>query len=206
MILKEVCVDNLDDAFKAYKCGANRIEFCSNLDQDGLTPKVEELLALSNTIDIPIRCMLRPHSNSFIYDKNDLKKIKNTINICKKIKIDGVVFGSLNYENEIDFDILKYISKISKPLNLIFHKAIDFTPDFSKSLKSLIDSKLVDGVLTTGGKEKAIDNLELLSKISSTISKNFEFIECGNITYENYDYIHGIIKSKFYHGKKIIKF
>ena len=206
MIIKEVCVDNLDDAFNAYKCGANRIEFCSNLDQDGLTPKVEELLALSNTIDIPIRCMLRPHSNSFIYDKNDLKKIKNTINICKKIKIDGVVFGSLNNDNEIDFDILEYISIISKPLKLIFHKAIDFTPDFSKSLKSLIDSKLVDGVLTTGGKEKAIDNLELLSKISSTIPKDFEFIACGNITYENYDYIHGIIKSKFYHGKKIIKF
>ncbi|MGB1132331.1 MAG: copper homeostasis protein CutC, partial [Flavobacteriaceae bacterium] len=152
MILKEVCVDNLNDAINAYKCGANRIEFCSNLDQDGLTPKIDELLTLSNTIDIPIRCMLRPHSNSFIYDKDDLKKIENTINICKKIKIDGVVFGSLNNENEIDFDILKYISIISKPLKLIFHKAIDFTPDFSKSFKSLIDSKLVDGVLTTGGK------------------------------------------------------
>ena len=206
MILKEVCVDNLNDAINAYKCGANRIEFCSNLDQDGLTPKIDELLTLSNTIDIPIRCMLRPHSNSFIYDKDDLKKIENTINICKKIKIDGVVFGSLNNENEINFDILEYISIISKPLKLIFHKAIDFTPDFSKSFNSLIDSKLVDGVLTTGGKEKAIDNLELLSKISSSVPEDFEFIACGNITYENYDYIHSIIKSKFYHGKKIIKF
>ena len=206
MILKEVCVDNLNDAIKAYKCGANRIEFCSDLDQDGLTPKIDELLTLSNTIDIPIRCMLRPHSNSFIYDEDDLKKIEHTINFCKKIKIDGVVFGSLNNENEIDFDILEYISIMSKPLKLIFHKAIDFTPDFSKSFKSLIDSKLVDGVLTTGGKAKAIDNLELLSKISSTVTKDFEFIACGNITYENYDYIHSIIKSKFYHGKKIIKF
>ena len=206
MILKEVCVDNLNDAIKAYKCGANRIEFCSNLDQDGLTPKIDELLTLSKTIDIPIRCMLRPHSNSFKYDEDDLKKMEETINFCKKIKIDGVVFGSLDDENEIDFDILKYMSKISKPLKLIFHKAIDFTPDFGKSFKSLIDSKLVDGVLTTGGKEKAIDNLELLSKISSTIPKDFEFIACGKITYENYDYIHNIIKSKFYHGKKIIKF
>lgn len=206
MILKEVCVDNLNDAIKAYECGANRIEFCSNLDQDGLTPKIDELLTLSNSIDIPIRCMLRPHSNSFRYDEDDLKKIEETINFCKKIKIDGVVFGSLNDENEIDFDVLKYISIISKPLKLIFHKAIDFTPDFNKSFNSLIDSKLVDGVLTTGGKDKAIENLELLSKISLQIPKNFEFIACGNITYENYDYIHSVIKSKFYHGKKIIKF
>ena len=150
--------------------------------------------------------MLRPHSNSFVYDNNDVKKIIKTINFCKKNKIEGVVFGCLNPENEIDFITLKLISDIAKPLKLIFHKAIDFTADFDKSLKELIDSKMVDGVLTTGGKQKAMDNLELLLKISQFSPKNFEFIACGNITYENYDYIHSVVKSKFYHGKKIIKF
>ena len=206
MVVKEVCVDNLNDAVRAYEAGANRIEYCSDLDQDGLTPNIDELLTLSKTIPIPIRCMLRPHSNSFTYNKNDIEKIRKTINFCKKNKIDGVVFGCLNSENEIDFTTLKLISKITKPMKLIFHKAIDITTDFEKSLTALIDSKMVDGVLTTGGKQKAIDNLELLSKISQFSSKNFEFVACGNITYENYDYIHKIVKSKFYHGKKIIKF
>lgn len=206
MVVKEVCVDNLKDAILAYDGGANRIEYCSNLGQDGLTPNFDELLTLSKTIPIPIRCMLRPHSNSFTYNKDDIERIIKTINFCKKNKIDGVVFGCLNAENEIDFSTLKLISKITKPLKLIFHKAIDFTPDFNKSLRDLIDSKMVDGVLTTGGKQKAIDNLELLSKISKISPKNFEFIACGNITYKNYDYIHSIVKSKFYHGKKIIKF
>ena len=206
MVVKEVCVDNLNDAVRAYEAGANRIEYCSDLDQDGLTPNIDELLTLSKTIPIPIRCMLRPHSNSFTYNKNDIEKIRKTINFCKKNKIDGVVFGCLNSENEIDFTTLKLISKITKPMKLIFHKAIDITTDFEKSLTDLIDSKMVDGVLTTGGKQKAIDNLELLSKISQFSSKNFEFVACGNITYENYDYIHKIVKSKFYHGKKIIKF
>jgi copper homeostasis protein len=206
MVVKEVCVDNLNDAVRAYEAGANRIEYCSDLDQDGLTPNIDELLTLSKTIPIPIRCMLRPHSNSFTYNKNDIEKIRKTINFCKKNKIDGVVFGCLNAKNEIDFSTLKLISKITKPLKLIFHKAIDFTPDFDKSLRELIDSKMVDGVLTTGGKQKAMDNLELLSKISQFSPKKFEFIACGNITYKNYDYIHSIVKSKFYHGKKIIKF
>ena len=206
MVVKEVCVDNLKDAVRAYEAGANRIEYCSNLDQDGLTPNLDELLTLSKTIPIPIRCMLRPHSNSFTYNKNDIEKIRKTINFCKKNKIDGVVFGCLNTKNEIDFTTLKVISNITKPLKLIFHKAIDITTDFDKSLRELIDSEMVDGVLTTGGKQKAMDNLELLSKISKFSSKNFEFIACGNITYENYDYIHSIIKSKSYHGKKIIKF
>jgi copper homeostasis protein len=206
MVVKEVCVDNLKDAILAYDGGANRIEYCSNLEQDGLTPNFDELLTLSKTIPIPIRCMLRPHSNSFTYNKDDIEIIIKTINFCKKNKIDGVVFGCLNAKNEIDFSTLKLISKITKPLKLIFHKAIDFTPDFDKSLRELIDSKMVDGVLTTGGKQKAMDNLELLSKISQFSPKKFEFIACGNITYKNYDYIHSIVKSKFYHGKKIIKF
>ncbi len=206
MVVKEVCVDNLKDAILAYDGGANRIEYCSNLEQDGLTPNFDELLTLSKTIPIPIRCMLRPHSNSFIYNKDDIERIIKTINFCKKNKIDGVVFGCLNAENKIDFSTLKLISKITKPLKLIFHKAIDFTPNFDKSLRELIDSKMVDGVLTTGGKQKAMDNLELLSKISQFSPKKFEFIACGNITYKNYDYIHSIVKSKFYHGKKIIKF
>ena len=206
MVVKEVCVDNLKDAVRAFEAGANRIEYCSDLEQDGLTPNLDELLTLSKTIPIPIRCMLRPHSNSFTYNKNDIKKIIKTINFCKKNKIEGVVFGCLNLENEIDFSTLRLISKITKPLKLIFHKAIDFTQDFDKSLSELIDSEMVDGVLTTGGKQKAMDNLELLSKISQFSPKKFEFIACGNITYKNYDYIHSIVKSKFYHGKKIIKF
>ena len=38
MIIKEVCVDNIYDAISAFKKGADRLEICSNLDQDGLTP------------------------------------------------------------------------------------------------------------------------------------------------------------------------
>ena len=49
MVVKEVCVDNLKDAVRAYEAGANRIEYCSDLDQDGLTPDLDELLTLSKT-------------------------------------------------------------------------------------------------------------------------------------------------------------
>ena len=40
-IIKEVCVDNITDAINAVKLGADRIEFCSKLDEDGLTPRTE---------------------------------------------------------------------------------------------------------------------------------------------------------------------
>ena len=40
-IIKEVCVDSLIDAICAQKNGADRIELCSRLDLDGLTPEKE---------------------------------------------------------------------------------------------------------------------------------------------------------------------
>ena len=44
MIVKEVCVDNIYDALSAVKKGANRLELCSDLEQDGLTPSYELLI------------------------------------------------------------------------------------------------------------------------------------------------------------------
>ena len=38
MNIVEVCVDNIRDAINAVNLGADRIEFCSKLDEDGLTP------------------------------------------------------------------------------------------------------------------------------------------------------------------------
>ena len=82
--LREVCVDKIDDAIKASKLGADRIEFCSKLDEDGLTPKIEELLLIKKLLDIPIRVMVRPHSKSFVYNSKDIQKMKNTQLLLEK--------------------------------------------------------------------------------------------------------------------------
>ena len=37
-ILLEACVETLDEALLAQKKGADRVEICSRLDLDGLTP------------------------------------------------------------------------------------------------------------------------------------------------------------------------
>ena len=45
-VVKEACVDNIQDAINAFRKGADRIEFCSNLDEDGLTPSNYDLISL----------------------------------------------------------------------------------------------------------------------------------------------------------------
>ena len=86
MIVKEVCVDNLDDAISAFRRGADRIELCSNLFEDGLSPSFKVLKNSKLKIPIPIRVMIRPHSKTFNYSNEDLIEMKKTIEFCKKEK------------------------------------------------------------------------------------------------------------------------
>ena len=57
-IIKEVCVDNITDAINAVKLGADRIEFCSKLDEDGLTPRTEDLISIKKLFNVQFELWL----------------------------------------------------------------------------------------------------------------------------------------------------
>ena len=201
---KEVCVDNIKDAMRAVDLGANRIEYCSKLNEEGLTPNVEDVKYLLKNINIPIRIMIRPHSKSFNYSETDISVMLRDISTFKKIDIDGIVIGCLNKDDEIDLKKINLLIEKARPLKVIFHKAIDITSDPLKSLKNLIKYSNIDGVLTSGGFKKAEDGLKLLKKMLDICPINFELIIAGKITLENINKINQKLSAKFYHGKKIV--
>ena len=102
----EFCTESIVDAEKAESNGANRIELCTNLDEGGLTPNVEIVSNLLNTIKIPVRVILRP-TNSFKLTKEDFKSIKKSIDSFTNLNIEGFVFGYLNADNTIDIKATK---------------------------------------------------------------------------------------------------
>ena len=203
-VVKEACVDNIQDAINAFKKGADRIEFCSNLDEDGLTPSNYDLISLKKSISIPVRVMVRPHSNSFNYNDDDLIQMKETIKFCKNQKFDGVVFGCLDDDNELDLNKIKYLADFAKPLNVIIHKAIDLTSSPVNSLKKLLEINNVNGVLSSGGCETAELGIEILKKMINISPNEFEIISAGKITNQNFKILHKKIDGKFYHGRKIV--
>ncbi len=201
---KEVCVDNIEDAMRAVDLGANRIEYCSKLNEEGLTPEIEDVKYLLKNINIPLRIMIRPHSKSFNYSETDISIMLRDISTFKKIDIDGIVIGCLNKDDEIDLKKINLLIEKARPLKVIFHKAIDITSDPLKSLKNLIKYSNIDGVLTSGGFKKAEDGVKLLKKMLDICPINFELIIAGKITSENIHKINQKLSAKFYHGKKIV--
>ena len=205
-IIKEVCVDSLEDAVSAEKNGANRIELCGRLDLDGLTPSRELIKESFYTLKIPVRVMIRPKHSSFIYSEEEINTMIEDINFCKSLGLDGVVFGCLDENSNFNMTQINKLSKIAKPLNVVIHKSIDYTKSVIDSLLLLSKNRNIDGVLTSGGKRLAINAIEIIKKMLDLVPDSFEIISAGGITYENFDKLHSHIKGKYYHGKKIIKF
>ena len=201
---REVCVDNIKDAMRAVDLGANRIEYCSKLNEEGLTPNIDDVKYLLKNINIPLRIMIRPHSKSFNYSETDISIMLRDISTFKKIDIDGIVIGCLNKDDEIDLKKINLFIEKARPLKVIFHKAIDITSDPLKSLKNLIKYSNINGVLTSGGFKKAEDGVKLLKKMLDICPINFELIIAGKITLENINKINQKLSAKFYHGKKIV--
>ena len=61
-IFLEACVETLEEAILAEERGANRLEICSRLDLDGLTPDVKLIKKGLKIISITIKVMIRQRS------------------------------------------------------------------------------------------------------------------------------------------------
>ena len=205
-IIKEVCVDSLEDAINAEKNGANRIELCGRLDLDGLTPSKDLIKSAFSILKIPIRVMIRPKHPSFVYSEDEISTMIDDIKFCKNIGLDGVVFGCLDEEYNFEMKQINRLSEVAKPLNVIIHKAIDSTSSVIESLSLISKNSNINGVLTSGGERFAINAVETLKKMLVLVPNRFEIIIAGGITFQNFDKLNDIVNGKFYHGKKIINY
>ena len=77
--LIEVCVDTLTDALNAESNGANRIELCSHLSLDGLTPTFELTKKALAALKIPVHVMIRSRAINFQYLPHEIEMMIETM-------------------------------------------------------------------------------------------------------------------------------
>ena len=203
-IIKETCVGKLKQAKMAEYYNADRVEICSRLDLDGLTPDRPTIEETINSLSIPVKVIIRPKSDNFIYSDLETNRMESDIEFCKGIGVGEVVFGMLNEENHIDIDLTHRLAKRASPMNITFHKAIDHTGDIMLALKRLCKVKQITSILTSGGKDFAIDGQDMIKEIIHNFSTRFNIIVAGGITNHNLDLVHSSIGAKEYHGKEIV--
>lgn len=202
--LKEACVETLDQALAAEVKGADRLELCAYLAFDGLTPAPDLIKKVIEQVKIPVRVMIRPRNGDFKYNEDELEHMQKSIEFCKKLGVEGVVFGVLNPDSTLNLEALEQLTKVAKPLSVVVHKAIDATPEPLEALKQLLKIKGIDTVLTSGGRSNAFDGSETLKTMMELAGDQVEVMPAGKITQFNLQELHAQLGAKFYHGSRIV--
>jgi len=203
-IILEACVETYEEAKEAEKNGAHRIELCSRLDLDGLTPDKELIQDVVSQLNIPVKVMIRPRAEDFMYTPEELSKMEDCILFCKQVGVQGVVFGILDEKNKLDYQQIEMLAELASPLEVTIHKAIDQTADPVASLKALLNIENITSVLTSGGAATAFEGKEVIKKMLLLSQGKINIIAAGRITSHELVEIHNLIGAQEYHGRKIV--
>lgn len=203
-LIFEACVETLDAALRAEQRGANRIELCSSLDQDGLTPSYELTKQCLLNLSIPIMAMVRPRGGNFIYSESELKQMELDIEFFKQSGVVGVVIGLLTSENEIDIENTKRLVNLAAPLEVTFHKAIDHSSNILNSFRELNSIAGITRVLTSGGMDTAWNGRSIIYEMNNLPARKIQIIAAGKVLPENRSQIAEFTGVTELHGQRIV--
>ena len=182
----EVCIESKMGIKVAQKFNLDRIEICRDLNQDGLTPKIE-IQESAKEIFIKDRfIMIRPHNNGFVYNENEIIKMKRSISLASEYQPKGVVFGGLTKDCKIDFKKNEELLLHAKSLNLecTFHRAFDSCIEPIQSFKE-IKALGFDWLLTSGQEFSAENGIPLLKKLNNLKNDKIKILAGGGISPNN---------------------
>ena len=136
----EVCADSLETALLADRYGCHRVELCSALSVGGLTPSYGLIKQCVDLTDLEIHVMIRHQEGHFVLSDNDLNIMIDDIELAGSAGANGVVFGSLTDDHQVDIETSKQLVQKARSLGLTvtFHRAFDIATDPIQALNELI--------------------------------------------------------------------
>lgn len=161
----EIIATSLEDAVMAEKGGADRLELCSALSEDGLTPSLGLIESVVKGVNIPVNVIVRPHNRGFHYTKEDLAVMQQDIRYIKQAGAAGIVIGALTEEGAVDEEALTFLLAEAEGLDVTFHRAFDFVKDQFSALEQIAKFPEIRQILTSGGTKPAPEALDQLKKL-----------------------------------------
>lgn len=185
-IIVEIAVDTLRDAVAAAQAGADRIELCSALDQDGLTPSIKTLRRLKQATRVPVACMVRPRAGDFRYSAEEVHRMAEVIDALVDAGAEGLVFGAINSEGVLDVDACRILLGRCRGRESVFHRAFDRAPDLPAALETLIDLGFTR-VLTSGGAARAADEpgVSMIRRLNQQAAGRITILPGGGVRADN---------------------
>ncbi|GHH55396.1 copper homeostasis protein CutC [Lentzea cavernae] len=162
MPILEVIALDAKDAEAAQAGGADRLELVADMASDGLTPSISTFKEVQQSVDIPIRVMLRD-ANGFA--PANLKHLRRQAWELREAGATEFVLGFLDAGGEIDEGVTLNLVAELEGCAWTFHRALDNSNDVFRSWE-VVKTLGCDTVLAAGsvkGVEDGIGNLKELA-------------------------------------------
>lgn len=161
----EICSNSVESCIAAQDGGANRVELCAGIPEGGTTPSYGEIATAREVLTTTrLHVIIRPRGGDFLYSPIEVKTMLKDIDVAKQLGADGVVFGCLTADGEIDLPVMRELMKASEGLSVTFHRAFDVCRDAKKALEQIIDLGC-NRILTSGQQPTAELGIPLLKDL-----------------------------------------
>ena len=179
-ILVEGCVDSIRSVKAALAGGAGRLELCADRGSGGITPSEGLITVTRDICGVPLAVMIRPRPGDFVYDQEELEIMRRDVMHCRELGVEAVVFGLLTAAGEVDVPHTAALTALARPMDVVFHRAFDRTPDGVRALDDLIGLG-IDRVLTSGHGSTALEGVEDLKRLVEHAAGRITILAGGGV-------------------------
>ena len=183
----EVCANSVESCLAAREGGADRVELCAGMSEGGVTPSYGEIVQARRLLAdscCRLHVIIRTRGGDFCYSEMELERMESDITMCKRLGVDGVVFGCLTPEGDIDTDANIRLLSAARPLSVTFHRAFDRTRTPVEALEKLV-SLGFDRILTSGCRARAIEGVDLLAVLNKQSAGRIALMAGSGVCEEN---------------------
>ena len=192
------------------QAGARRIELCDNLTVGGTTPSygvIQAAVEMAKSHDKTVMTMIRPRGGDFVYSDLEVSIMLEDIKKAREAGSQGLVYGLLTKENELDKANLERLLVASQGLEVVFHMAFDAIPkDKQFAALDWLAEHGVKRILTHGGSasETIQEHFGWLKELVDYAGDRIEILPGGGITTENRNEIVEKLGVSQLHGTKVV--
>jgi copper homeostasis protein len=195
----ELCAETLDACLAAGEGGADRIELCSALSEDGLTPSHALIRAAVEQSGLPVYVLLRPRGGDFVYSEREFGLMHDDLLHARGLGARGFALGLLHPDGTVDVQRTRELVALAAPLEVTFHRAFDVTPSVDAALENVIATGC-HRVLTSGGERDVVAGAAKLASLVERAGERIAVAAGGGLRIETADFVATATRARHFHG------
>ncbi len=176
----EVCANSVESCLAAQNGGANRVELCAGIPEGGTTPSYGDIIVAREVLTkTKLHVIIRPRGGDFLYSPIEQRIMLKDIDNARQLEADGVVFGCLTAEGDVDITLMKQLMEVAQGMSVTFHRAFDVCRNPQKALEDIINLGC-DRILTSGQMPTAEQGIPLLKELQQQAAGRITLLAgCG---------------------------